>query len=95
MHTKNLKRVHLKIAGRVQGVSFRWYTQKKATQLGVTGWVKNLADGRVELEAEGDNQQLEQLVNWCQHGPELARVDGVEVKWEDASGSNNDFVISF
>ena len=69
---------HWFVTGRVQGVSFRHYTQKQATQLGLHGWVRNLADGRVEVWACGDQQQLEALHQWLTIGPTLARVDAVE-----------------
>jgi acylphosphatase len=64
-----LVKVHLVIGGRVQGVAFRAYTVDEARALGVAGWVRNLPDGRVEAEAEGDRGAVEALVAWCRHGP--------------------------
>lgn len=61
--------IHLLISGHVQGVFFRASTQKTALQLGIKGYVKNLADGRVEVVAEGDQLSLQKLSDWCQHGP--------------------------
>jgi acylphosphatase len=74
-------RVHVVVSGRVQGVAFRAYTVDEARGLGVDGWVRNLPDGRVEAEAEGERSALEGLVAFCRRGPPAARVEGVEVRW--------------
>lgn len=76
---------HFYISGRVQGVGFRWATCNRASDLHLTGWVRNLRDGRVEVWAEGDALSLAHLAEWLKHGPTSARVDGlsenlVEVK---------------
>jgi acylphosphatase len=65
------------IRGRVQGVSFRWYTQQEAEALGVTGWVRNQPDGSVAGHFEGERAR--ELVDWCRHGPSYAHVEGVSV----------------
>ena len=83
-------RVHLRISGRVQGVWYRASTQRKASTLGLTGWVRNLPDGRVEVEAEGPRTALDTLIQWCHQGPELARVREVEVNWRAAENGWND-----
>ncbi|WP_144391324.1 acylphosphatase [Pleionea sediminis] len=79
--TEPNKRVHAYISGVVQGVWYRASTQEKATQLGLNGWVRNLSDGRVELIAEGDAMLLQQLMQWCQRGPENASVEDINVSW--------------
>ena len=79
------KRIHAFVSGRVQGVWYRASTQNKAQQLGLSGWVRNLTDGRVELVAEGDEQHLQQLIDWCWQGPELAEVTEIEKQWSSAS----------
>jgi acylphosphatase len=79
-------RLHLLISGRVQGVWYRASTRTRARELGLTGWVRNLPDGRVEALAEGPCPQLEALLAWCHDGPILARVDGIEASWGQASG---------
>lgn len=89
-----LERLHLKISGRVQGVFFRAKTQATATQLGVTGWVRNCADGGVEVVAEGPRTQLKTLLQWCHHGPPAARVEHIEVAWQVASGEFSSFQIT-
>lgn len=81
------------INGRVQGVFFRLRTKEEADKLGLTGWVKNNGDGSVKVLAEGDNHKLEQLIDWCNHGPEHAKVDKVEVKWQDFIGEVKSFEI--
>ena len=66
------------VSGRVQGVFFRASTQKTAKQLVITGIVRNLPDGRVEIIASGATEALEQFISWCQQGPKFARVDHVD-----------------
>jgi len=68
------------IRGRVQGVFFRASTQAEAVRLGLTGWVRNLPDGRVEVLACGDPEDLERLREWLAEGPEHARVDDIELE---------------
>lgn len=65
---------HFLVTGRVQGVSFRYYTQQKAIELGVKGWVRNLADGRVEVMACAEPTALNRFNEWLQHGPPAAEV---------------------
>lgn len=79
-------RVHLVIAGRVQGVWFRQSTAERARGLGLVGWVRNLPDGRVEAIAEGSREALDQLVAFCHEGPPMARVDAVEIAWHEPTG---------
>jgi acylphosphatase len=79
------KRLHALVSGRVQGVWYRASTQKKAQSLGLVGWVRNLTDGRVELVAIGDQDQLQKLLDWCYQGPELAEVKAIEVTWGEVT----------
>ncbi len=85
------QRLHLLISGRVQGVWYRASTLARARELGLTGWVRNLAGGRVEAVAEGPRPQLDALLAWCHDGPVLARVDGIETTWSDATGEHESF----
>ncbi len=73
--------LHAVVHGRVQGVFFRASTQKKAQALGLTGWVRNLPDGTVEVLAAGPRSVLERLLEWLHQGPPLARVQRVEHDW--------------
>ncbi len=84
-------RVHLVVSGRVQGVAFRAYTVDEARDLRLSGWVRNLPDGRVEAEAEGERPALEALVAFCRRGPPAARVEAVEVRWSDFRGDLGPF----
>jgi acylphosphatase len=79
-------RAHVFINGRVQGVFFRQSTQLKAQSLGVKGWIRNLFDGRVEAVFEGDKSQVEILVDYCRHGQPAARVENIEVNYENYKG---------
>ncbi len=84
------------VRGRVQGVNFRWYTRERAVELGLTGWVRNLWDGRsVELVAQGRTESLQELVRFLHRGPPSARVDEVEVDWQQASGEFDRFEVRF
>lgn len=85
---------HIWVSGRVQGVFYRGSTQQTAQSLGLTGWVRNLQDGRVEILAEGDPDQLQQLLDWCWHGPAAAEVSDVEHRVEAATGRFNRFEVS-
>ncbi|HDS59602.1 MAG TPA: acylphosphatase [Thermoplasmatales archaeon] len=81
-----MKRVHVWISGRVQGVWYRSHTQKAAHRQGVKGWVRNLPDGRVEAVFEGPEQSVKNMIDWCHRGSPMARVEDVEVAWEEPEG---------
>lgn len=84
---------HLLISGHVQGVCFRHYTRQTAIKNGVTGWVKNLPDGRVEALLEGEKKAMEATIEWCNSGPEWSRVDQVEIEAQDVTGKFESFSI--
>ena len=89
-----MKRLHLIITGKVQGIFFRANTQKKAIELGLTGWVKNINDD-VEVVAEGAQKTIEGLIARLGEGPPLSHVEDVEVDWEDYKGEFDDFDITW
>ena len=89
------KRAHVFVSGWVQGVFFRAETRDLARQLGLTGWVRNLWDGRVEAIVEGEDWAIEQLAAWCQRGPRGARVDNVEMTYEDYMGEYDSFSVRY
>jgi len=88
-------RAHVFVSGRVQGVFFRDHTRRWANSLGLTGWVRNLVDNRVEVLAEGDKERLEDLVARLKQGPPMSEVRGVEVTWGDFRGEFGDFRITW
>lgn len=88
-------RVQILVSGRVQGVCFRDFTQREAAALGLTGWVKNLSDGRVEAVAEGEKELLENFIARIKQGPALSRVDGVDLTWSEWQGEYSDFRITW
>jgi acylphosphatase len=89
------KRTILKIYGRVQGIFFRDSTQRKARELGLTGWVRNEPDGTVKIVAEGEEGDLKKLIKWCYNGPRLARVEKVDIEWAEATGEFERFEIIY
>jgi acylphosphatase len=86
-------RARILIAGLVQGVFFRREITDLARRLGITGWVRNLPDGRVEAVGEGERKQLDALVRFCNVGPGGAIVRGVEVEWSEYKGEFRGFRI--
>lgn len=83
---KQIKRLHIFVSGIVQGVFFRAHTEKWARELELTGWVRNLQDGRVEIVAEGNEEKLKKLLELVRKGPSAAKVTGIETQWESALG---------
>jgi acylphosphatase len=92
---KEAVRVHVFAAGVVQGVAYRFFAEKYAARLGITGWVRNLPDGRVEVLAEGPAAHIEAFLARLKEGPSLARVDAFDVRREPATGEFGDFRIAF
>jgi acylphosphatase len=88
------EQLHVVVRGRVQGVSFRHYTRLRAVELGVTGWVRNLPDGTVEVTAEGEREPLVELLTFLNLGPNGAQVINIVVEWRPASGAFSDFEIT-
>ncbi|MGD9580592.1 MAG: acylphosphatase [Vampirovibrionia bacterium] len=86
--------VHVYISGRVQGVGYRYSALHKATSLGLTGWVKNLFDGRVEALIEGEEELVNQMILWCKQGPSMSYVTNVESHKKEYTGQFNDFSIT-
>ena len=81
------KAVDATVTGRVQGVSFRYYAEQQARRLGVTGWVRNEPDGSVAVHAEGPEDAVDALVDWCRSGPPMARVRHVAVRMGAETGA--------
>ena len=88
-------RAHVIISGRVQGVAFRMETKRVADRLGLTGWVRNRPDGTVEAVFEGKRERVDDVLKWCERGPQLALTDHVEVKWSEPTHEFRSFSITF
>ena len=88
-----MRRIHAIVSGRVQGVSYRAATASEARRLGVVGWVRNRSDGTVELEAEGHDESISQLIAWCEQGPPSAGVSGVAIDEIAATGTDTMFAV--
>jgi len=82
----NKEAVHVFVSGMVQGVFYRSWTEQTAQGLGLSGWVRNLPDGRVEAIFEGEKSRVEKMVSLCRKGPPHAKVDKVDARKEQASG---------
>ena len=91
---KNPVRAHIVAHGRVQGVGFRAFLQSQATRRELSGWIRNLPDGRIEAEVEGPFVLVDEIIQAVKRGPSLARVQDIQVEWIDpnAQGSS-DFII--
>lgn len=89
----DVHQLHAVVRGLVQGVSFRYYTRLRAQEFNLRGWVRNLPDGTVEVLAEGSQAQLDQLAIFLNTGPIGARVEGLAINWQQATGQFADFVI--
>lgn len=83
-----MRRAHVVVSGRVQGVWYRGSAQERARSLGVAGWARNRPDGTVELVLEGEQAAVAALLAWCRRGPAGAAVEDVAVKWESPRGEH-------
>ena len=88
-------RARLVIHGLVQGVNFRYYTRQKANALGLTGWVRNMSNGNVEVVLEGESDGVRAMITWCHQGPAWAKVTKVDVKNEPFTGEYERFDVSY
>jgi len=88
-----VKRIHAYVKGIVQGVGFRYFVYRHAKTLGLTGYVRNLPDGRVEVVAEGSEESLRELVSLLWEGPVGSYVENVELEWSEAKNEFKDFKI--
>ena len=88
-------RAHVFAGGRVQGVFFRSETKHRADRHDLTGWVRNLPDGRVEAVFEGEKEAVQTLIEFCKHGPFGAKVTNFELTWENYTGEFDRFKIKY
>ena len=92
---KEKARAHIFISGRVQGVYFRENAVKKAQELGIFGWIKNLTDKRVEALFEGEKKKVREMIIWAEQGPKSANVISLEVGWQDYTGEFDNFQVEY
>ena len=90
-----IKRIHIFVTGRVQGVFFRQSTRVMAIKNNVNGWVRNLDDGRVEIVAEGEESNINALADWCKTGPANSRVDDIQISNENYLGTFKNFEVRY
>lgn len=88
-------RARIFVSGRVQGVFYRDNTRRWASSKELKGWVRNLPDGRVEALVEGDKESIQTLIGQMREGPPMARIDNMEVEWEEFKGEFSDFRIAW
>lgn len=91
---KRLRRAHLLVQGRVQGVGFRAFVQSQAVRRALTGWVKNLPDGRVESEVEGEETLVNEFIQTVRRGPSLSHVQNVDLEWINPHARESSFEIT-
>ncbi len=88
-----MRALHAVVSGRVQGVGYRATTQHEAVRRGLSGWVRNLASGDVEVQAEGDEDVLQDFLRYLKQGPRMARVLTVQVEWGEPQGAPQPFEV--
>ena len=89
------KRAHIIVQGRVQGVFYRAYTEKKAKSLNLIGFVKNLYNGNVEIVVEGSESTIHELINWCYQGSPMSNVSNVETHWYKVEDNFSYFTVKY
>ena len=89
------KQIHIFVTGRVQGVFFRQSAKVMANKNNAKGWVRNLDDGRVEIVAQGETQDIDNLAHWCKTGPANSRVDEFELSEENISDEFENFEVRY
>jgi acylphosphatase len=90
-----MKHVTIQVCGDVQGVFYRQSTRQKARELDIAGWVENKEDGSVHIEAEGEEEQLRKLIQWCWQGPPASSVTRVDHEFSNNIEGHSDFSIKF
>ena len=83
------------VYGRVQGTNYRYYTKRRAQELGLKGYVKNLSDGTVEVVVEGDEGKLKELIEFCKNSPGISHVTSVKIRFENAKNVFDGFVVEY
>jgi acylphosphatase len=88
-----LARLRILIEGRFQGMNFRFKSQQKAKDLNLVGFIRNLSDGRIEIDAQGDQENVDALLNWCQEEPHGSHITSLLYRYDEPVRSYNDFIV--
>lgn len=88
-----MKRVRILIEGKLQGANFRYHTQQEAQKLGLAGFVRNLSDGRIEIDAQGDDESVDKMLTWCQEGPQSAQLKSILFRYDEPNEHATDFIV--
>ncbi len=88
-----MRQAHVFISGEVQDIGFRSFVRWQAKKLNLTGWVRNVPDGRVEAVLEGEEKNLQEIIKACHEGPPLSRVEDVDVSWLEGTGEFSGFAV--
>jgi acylphosphatase len=86
-------RMRILIEGRLQGINFRYNTQRQAQKLELGGFVRTLSDGRIEIDVQGDEQKVEQLLAWCQAEPQSSHIKTIMFRYDEPAEYTSDFVV--
>jgi acylphosphatase len=88
-----MKRIRILIEGRLQGANFRYHTQQQAQKLGLAGFVRNLSDGRIEIDAQGDDDNIDKMLAWYQEGPQSGQIKSILFRYDELNENASDFVV--
>jgi acylphosphatase len=86
-------RARILIEGRIQGMNFRYNTQHQATKLELVGFVRNLSDGRIEIDVQGEQEKVDKLLAWCQEEPHSSHIKSILFRYDEPSERYSDFVV--
>jgi len=90
---QEIKQAKVLIKGRVQMVNYRTWTKSKADELGLKGWVRNTSDGSVEALLQGSKEKIDEMITLCKEGPKFAKVDSLDIAWQEADAAIESFEI--
>jgi len=90
-----LKTVHVWVTGSVQDVGFRYFTNRNAKELGIKGWIRNTEDGKVEAVFQGDENNIQRMIELCRHGPSSSHVKDIKIVESDENKIYDDFSIRY
>jgi acylphosphatase len=88
-----MKRVRILIEGKLQGANFRYHTQQEAQKLGLAGFVRNLSDGRIEIDAQGGDESVDKMLAWCQEGPQSAQLKSILFRYDEPNEHVTGFIV--